>query len=137
MATGDVNGDGTPDIITGAGPGGGPHVRAFNGLNGADLASFFAFDPTYTGGVLVAGGNVNGVTGIGPAEIIVGEGQGGYRARVFTPAGGLLGELHTFPTGEIRVAVSDVNSDGRADLILGRSATPGRLPACKPLTSPR
>ncbi len=125
VATGDVNGDGAPDIITGAGPSGGPHVRAFQGMNGAQLASFFAFDPTYTGGVLVASGNVNGVTGVGAAEIVVGEGQGGYRARVFTPAGGLLAEVYTFPTGEIRVAVGDVNTDGRADLILGRSATPG------------
>src|SRR5437773_989086 len=29
VAIGDVNGDGTPDIITAPGPGGGPHIHAF------------------------------------------------------------------------------------------------------------
>jgi hypothetical protein len=55
VAVGDVNGDGIPDIITGAGPGGGPEVRAFDATSLRPLADFFAYDPSYTGGVYVGG----------------------------------------------------------------------------------
>jgi hypothetical protein len=58
VAAGDVNGDGRADIITGAGPGAaGGHVKAFSGRDNSVLASFLPFDPSYTGGVFVAGGN--------------------------------------------------------------------------------
>jgi hypothetical protein len=39
----DVNGDGRADIITGTGPGGGPHVRALDALSAASLTEFFAY----------------------------------------------------------------------------------------------
>ncbi len=59
VATGDVDGDGIADIITGAGPGGiGGHVKAFSGLSGAELRSFFAYDG-FTSGVFVAGATDN------------------------------------------------------------------------------
>jgi hypothetical protein len=55
----DTNGDGFADIVTGAGPGGGPHVRIFSGRDGVQLPnpqdSFFAFDPHFAGGVFVGG----------------------------------------------------------------------------------
>jgi hypothetical protein len=48
VATADVNADGAPDIITAAGPGGGPHVKVFSGKTGAQLegaiGNFYAYD---------------------------------------------------------------------------------------------
>ncbi len=56
VAIGDVDDNGTNEIITAAGPGGGPHVRTFD-VNMAPLAtSFFAYDPLFAGGVFVAAG---------------------------------------------------------------------------------
>jgi hypothetical protein len=66
VAVGDVNHDGMLDIITGAGPGGGPEVRVFSGLAlqtaypaGDIVRDFNAFDPAYNGGVNVAAADVN------------------------------------------------------------------------------
>ena len=83
VAAGDVTGDGFADVVTGAGAGGGPHVKVFDGRTGAMTTNFFAFDPSFTGGVRVAAGDV---TGDGHAEIIVGAGPGGLaEVRVFDP----------------------------------------------------
>jgi hypothetical protein len=60
VAACDLNGDGVPDIVTGVGPGGGPQVRAFDGVTGAPLpgllGSFFVYSPTFLGGVDVGCG---------------------------------------------------------------------------------
>ena len=45
VTLGDVNGDGVADVIAGAGPGGAPHVKVFNGTDLSELASFFALQP--------------------------------------------------------------------------------------------
>src|SRR5262249_30734036 len=69
VAVADVNGDAVADLIVGAGPGGGAHVKVIDGTqlgrvlpNGliadaALLASFFAYDPAFHGGVNVAAGH--------------------------------------------------------------------------------
>ena len=62
-AAGSVN-----EILTGAGPGGGPHVAVFDQA-GAPLEGFFAFGGSFTGGVVVAAGDVVTV----PNEVSTGE----------------------------------------------------------------
>jgi 2',3'-cyclic-nucleotide 2'-phosphodiesterase (5'-nucleotidase family) len=79
VATGDIDGDGVSDIVTGAGPGAGPHVRAFtmdasdSRLLQREITSFYAYDSSFRGGVSVASGNVDG---FGPDEVITGAGAG-------------------------------------------------------------
>src|SRR5207245_9833645 len=53
VAAGDANGDGKADVFVGAGAGGGANVAVFNGADANRLQSFFAFDPTFIGGVRV------------------------------------------------------------------------------------
>jgi hypothetical protein len=54
LAAADLNADCRAEVITGAGPGGGPHVVVIDGNTGATLRSFYAFDPSFTGGIAVA-----------------------------------------------------------------------------------
>ncbi len=132
VAAGDVNGDGVADIITGAGPGAGPHVKVFDGRTNAELMSFFAFGPQFTGGVFVAAGDVNGD---GRDDIITGADKGapGGHVKVFDGATG--GEIRSFLafdpsfSGGVRVAAGDVNGDGFADIVVG--AGPGAGPHVK------
>jgi hypothetical protein len=52
---GDVNGDGSPEIVATAGPSWAPEVRLFDGASVAALDDFYAFDPRFLGGVFVGG----------------------------------------------------------------------------------
>ena len=52
IATGDINNDGKAEIITGAGPGGGPHIRIFSS-KGKIINAFFAYKQDFIKGVNV------------------------------------------------------------------------------------
>ncbi len=125
VSAGDVSGDGRADIVTGAGIGGGPHVKAFDGRSLKEFRSFFAYDPSFRGGVTVAAGDTNGD---GKADIITGAGPGGGpNVRVYD--GGTMALLQNFYaqsasyTGGVCVGCADLNGDGKADIITG--AGPG------------
>jgi len=127
VAGGDVNGDGFGDIIVGAGAGGGPQVSIFSGADGSLLTSFFAFTPTFTGGVRVSGGDVNGDL---RSDIIAAAGPGGgpqitvFNGNGFAAIGSFFGLPSTF-TGGSFVGAGDVNNDGRTDIIVGAGAGGG------------
>src|SRR5207248_968604 len=103
VAAGDVNGDGVPDVITGAGAGGGPHVKVFSGLNLVPLASFMAYGANFTGRVSVAAGDVDADFMAFP--------PGAVGSSLF------LGDALWLQG--LRVGVADVNGDRVPDLVVG------------------
>ena len=77
----DVTGDGTADLVVGAGAGGGPRVAVFDGVTGGRVADFYAYESAFRGGVNVAAGDL---TGDGRADVVTGAGDGGGpRVRAF------------------------------------------------------
>jgi hypothetical protein len=129
IAAADVNGDGVPDIITGAGAGGGPHVKVFDGKTGQEIRSFFAYDAGFHGGVRVAAADVNHD---GYADIITGAGPGGGpHVRVFDgKTGAILNEFFAYPadfTGGVSVTAGDINNDGQVEIITGPGLGGGPL----------
>ncbi len=127
VAAADINGDTLADIITAAGKGGGPHVKVFDGATGDTIRSFFAYGPGFTGGVFVAGGDVDNDS---VPDIVTAAGAGGGpHVKVFSGATGQ--EIRSFFaytasfTGGVHVAASDVNGDGFADIITGAGAGGG------------
>jgi len=122
IATGDVTGDGIPDLITAPGPGMEPLIKVFDGLTGAVAMSFLAYEGTFTGGVFVAAGDI---TGDGIADIFTSPDQGGGpRVRIFSGRdqsviADFLGIEDTTFRGGARLGLGDINHDGTIDLLVG------------------
>jgi serralysin len=136
VATGDVTGDGVPDIITGVRSGAGPHVKVFDGVTGAEIASFFAYGPGFRGGVTVAAGDVDGD---GRADIITGAGPGAF-PHVMVFSGANLSVLRSFLayapsfTGGVQVAAGDITGDGHADIVTAPILGPSHVQVFDGLT---
>jgi hypothetical protein len=116
VALGNIDGSGDDEIITGAGRGGGPHVRVLR-ENGSEVVGFMAY-PGFSGGVYVGSGNVDGLVG---DEVITGAGPGGMpHVKVFNLLGQVIGQFLAYGpgfTGGVRVAAGDVNGDGVDEII--------------------
>lgn len=115
VATADVNADGLSDIVVGQGTGGG-RVMVFSGADISLMMNVAPFGPSFTGGVTVASGDVNGD---GFADVFVGQASsGGAVALIDGATRGLIASATVFGNGGVSVALGDVNGDGRADAIM-------------------
>ncbi|MFP5376563.1 MAG: CAP domain-containing protein, partial [Acidimicrobiia bacterium] len=129
VACGDVSGDARAEIITGVGPGGGPNARVFT-ANGSLLSSFWAYDPRFVGGVIVAAGKVD--AGTAKERVITGVGPGGGpHVRTFLGNGTALGGgffgLDPSLPGGVFVSAGDVTGDGVDEIVVGAGAGAARV----------
>lgn len=117
VAVGDVDGNGSLDIVTAPGPGMPGLVKVFSAADGSELGEFLARPRSYRGGLTVATGDVEGN---GLADIIVGADRGAAQVGVFQ---GVHGQPVTSfrantPGGRgVQVAVGDLNRDTHADIV--------------------
>jgi len=145
VAVADVNGNGVPDIIVAASHGAGPHVKVFEGSDGSLLANFFAFAPSFGGGVFVAAGDVNGdgradlIVSAGPhVKVIDGTKLHQVQAHGQIANSALLANFFAIAPsfgGGVFVAAGDINGDGLGDVIVG--AGPGTRPRVKVIDGTR
>ncbi|HEX4606720.1 MAG TPA: FG-GAP-like repeat-containing protein, partial [Urbifossiella sp.] len=145
VAVGDVDGDGSADLVVASGPGGPPLVEVLDGNTGAVKLSLMAFESSFTGGLFVAVADLNGD---GCADLVVTPDEGGGpRVTVYSGKdGSVLANFFGIDDpnfrGGCRAAVGDVNADGVPDLVVsagfgggprvavfdGRSVTAGGTP---------
>jgi len=127
LAMGNFDADPQMETVTGAGAGGGPHVKIFDTDNTFAGTEFFALDGNFTGGIDVAAGDINND---GVDEVIVGAGpSGGPVVRVFDIKNGtLLMDRYVYGAefrGGVRVASADLNNDGFDEVITGVASNGG------------
>jgi hypothetical protein len=138
VASGDLDGDGFSEIVTGAGPGAvfGPHVRAWNwdgigSVTAIPEISFFAYG-TLKYGVNVTCGDIDGD---GYAEIVTGAGPGavfGPHVRAWNwdgdggvdPVPNISFLAYGTPRWGVNVASGDIDGDGIDEIVTGPGPGP-------------
>jgi len=131
VATGDLDGDGVPELVTAPGAGRLAQLRVFDLVTGAERPTFRTlYSKNHRGGTTVAVGDVDGD---GLADLIAGPSRGAMPVRVFRSRGpaaldpiadGADREFFPFARGfggGVSLAAADFTSDGRAEVVVGSS----------------
>jgi hypothetical protein len=124
LAMGNFDTDSQSEFVTGAGPGGGPHVRAYD-HNNRVLTSFYAYSTAFKGGVDVATGDIDGD---GIDELITGAySAGNPHVKIFKLDGRLMKSFYAFESSMnkgVKVSSGDVDGDGMDEVAVVNG--PGR-----------
>lgn len=121
VAAGDVNGDGPQDIIAAPLAGAPPHIVSFNGRTGALLQSYYAYSPSYMGGVSITAADldndgftevITGASATAPHVVILDARTQSVKASFYAYAANFGGGVRV-------TTVRDLNGDGINDIIVG------------------
>ncbi|HBK35322.1 MAG: peptidase S8 and S53, subtilisin, kexin, sedolisin [Candidatus Uhrbacteria bacterium GW2011_GWE2_40_58] len=94
VAAGDIDGDGSDEIVTGTDEGGGPQVQIFNGT-GSWIGTFFAYDDQFRGGVRVTVGNLSEEKNASASIITAAGPGGGPHLQIYNNHAELIGTFFT------------------------------------------
>jgi hypothetical protein len=122
ISCGDIDGNGTQEIIVAAGQGGGSQVMVYD-ASGRASANFFAYAKTFRGGIRVTTADIDSD---GRDEIVTGPEVGAPHIQIFKIKTNSIVRLspgfYAFGTtyrGGVSVAGVDVNGDGNKEIVVG------------------
>jgi hypothetical protein len=125
VVTGDVNGDGSDEIITVPASKGGPEIAVYNG-SGKTLKRFMAYDKRIRGGYNIETGDINGD---GKAEIVIAQPAGGTtEIAAFTGTGSTVKRFYAYARnfkGGVNISVGDTNGDGSDEIVTAPASMGG------------
>ncbi|MFZ6036372.1 MAG: phosphodiester glycosidase family protein [Patescibacteria group bacterium] len=119
VASGDVLGDASAEILMGTATGLAPQVRVFDD-SGNVQSQFFAYDQNLRNGASVTACDIDGN---GREEIVTAQGRGGWPiVKIFSGSGAVINSgfsvLDGKFTGGVHVACGDTNGDGISEIVV-------------------